>query len=328
MAGSRRSAHGRPVPLFQWAQVPGPVGGVTRCVEDLSRVLADDGVPVRRVNTSSAADAARMVPRIWPRRSVHLFHITRLWRAIVLAPLFAALPGRTVLVLHSGSTRRQVEAMSSRQWRALRLALRAYDELWAVNDEIGGLLPPQLRSRVRIVSPFVAVPSLADRPPRDPDLVTVATNSGEPHYGADLAVEAVERARASRPDLRLWILAYGHDAPRLADLRARVEALPWVTWSFNLSPQRVADALQRSAVFLRPTSWDGDAVIVREALAAGARVVASDTAARPVGVELAAMDSGSFADALLHAGRPSDGTGLADTPIVDAARSALARWRP
>ena len=38
--------------VFQWAQVPGPVGGVTRWVHGLTTALAADGVPVRRVNTA------------------------------------------------------------------------------------------------------------------------------------------------------------------------------------------------------------------------------------------------------------------------------------
>ena len=264
-----------------------------------------------------------MLPRVWGR-GLHLFHITRLWRAIVLAPLFALLPGRAVVVLHSGSTRRQVESLRPGLARLLRTALHAYDEIWAVNDEIGAMLPPGLRSRVRVVSPFVATPR-TDRPEaRDPHLLTVATNSGEEHYGAALAVEAVELARGTRPDLRLWVLAYGDDGPRLRALRDRVDDLGWVRWSFNLSAEEVSDALAASAVFLRPTSWDGDALIVREALAAGARVVASDTAARPPGVELSELGAAEFAEALLAGGRPSDGVGLAGETVVDAARRALA----
>jgi glycosyltransferase involved in cell wall biosynthesis len=327
VAGAEASGGQVGASVFQWAQVPGPVGGVRRCVEDLSAVLEGDGATVRRVNTASAPDALRMLPRVWERRSLHLFHITRLWRAIVLGPLFALLPGRTVLVLHSGSTRRQVAGMGRWHGQVLRLALHAYDELWAVTDEIGALLPAGLRERVRVVSPFVALPPDEAVEPRDAELVTVATNAGQDHYGADLALDALALARGSRPDLRLWVLAYGDDSAQLATLRRRVEELPWVRWSFNLSPHQVADALARSAIFLRPTSWDGDALIVREALAAGTRVVASDTAPRPVGVELSTLNAGAFAQALLHGGRPSDGRGLASRSIVDAARDALATLR-
>ena len=53
--------------------------------------------------------------------------------------------------------------------------------------------------------------------------------------------------------------------------------------------------LAGAGVFLRPTSWDGDSVIVREALALGARVIASDLAPRPAGVELARLDPAEVA---------------------------------
>ncbi|MGZ4745575.1 MAG: glycosyltransferase [Oryzihumus sp.] len=313
------------VHVFQWAQVPGPVGGVTRSVHDLTAGLVDAGATMHQVDTGSAPRAARAVPALRARRALHLFHITRLWRAIVLAPVFAVLPGRTVVVLHSGSTRRQVECMPAWRARLLGTSLAAYDEIWAVNDEIREVLPERLRDRVVVVSPFVPTRVTSTEPvERDPDLVTVATNSGLAHYNASLAVEAVRLARAERPGLRLWVLAYDQDGPHMAALRREVEGLDWVEVSMNLSATEVSAALARSAVFLRPTTWDGDSVIVREALAMGARVVASDLVARPVGVELAALDARALADALLNGGRPSDGAGLAHQSVVDAAVAALA----
>ena len=318
----------RRVHAFQWAQVPGPVGGVTTSVHALTAGLREAGAVVHQVDTGSAANALRAVPSLRLRPALHLFHITRLWRAIVLAPLFALLPGRTVLVLHSGSTRRQLETMPGWRMRLLRASLPAYDAIWAVNDEIRDVLPARMQGRVTVVSPWVPpVGAPASPVERDPDLVTVATNSGLAHYNATLAAEAVELARRERPSLRLWVLAYDQDGPAMAELRREVAGLDWVQVSMNLSPQEVSAALARSAVFLRPTAWDGDSVIVREALAAGARVVASDVVARPVGVELAPLEAGALAQALLHGGRPSDGAGLATGSVVDAARAALAQLR-
>jgi glycosyltransferase involved in cell wall biosynthesis len=322
---SRVAGNDDPARVFQWAQEHGPVGGVTRSVQDLSAALRDLGASVRYVDTGSAARAVGVLPRLWGRRSLHLFHITRLWRAMVLAPVFAVLPGSTVLVLHSGSTRGQLERLPAWRIRALRWALTAYDEIWAVNDEIRQVLPQRSRGRIHVVSPFVPTgPATAFAlPGRDEDLVTVATNSNLPHYNADLAVEAVRLARRERPSLRLWILGYDQDGEAMARLRQQVSALPWVRVSMNLSPEEVSAALASSGVFLRPTSWDGDSVIVREALALGTRVVASDTVARPQGVEVAALDAASTAEAILRGGRPSDGAGLARESILGAARRVL-----
>src|SRR5699024_2550849 len=109
-------------------------------------------------------------------------------------------PGRTAVVLHSGSTRRQAERMSPWLRRAVAVALRAYDEVWAVNAEIRDVLPAGLRRRVRVVSPFVPPTSVVSgMSGRDPHLLTVATNSGQHYYGADLAIDAAQRVRSRWP---------------------------------------------------------------------------------------------------------------------------------
>ena len=297
----------------------------------LTRQLRAEGHPVRYVDTGSAARAVAALPHLWRRRSLHLFHITRLWRAIVLGPLFAVLPGRTVLVLHSGSVGRQLDTMRPLQARLLRRALPAYDEIWAVNDEIGRRLPTTLARRVRVVAPFAAERQpdreTSQSPGRDPHLLTVTTNAGLAHYRADLAVDAVALVRRAWPDARLRVLAYGHDGADLAGLRARVAELPWVELTFDSSPDEVHQVLRRTGVFLRPTDWDGDSVVVREALAVGARVVATNTSPRPVGVELSGSSAREVADAVLHGGRASDGEGLAATTLLDAARAAMTSLR-
>jgi len=317
-----------PVRVLQWAQEHGEVGGVHASHRQLTAALRAEGLDVRYVDTGHARRALRALPAATARRSLHLFHITRLWRAVVLAPVMAAVPGRAVLVLHSGSTREQVRRLRPAHRAVLRSALRAYDEVWAVNDEIREVLPAPLRGRVRVVTPFVPSTPRGELPHREPHAVSVATNAGLPHYHAGLAVDAVRLLREGPwPDATLRVLAYGHDGPELAALRATVEGEPWVTVTFDAPPDEVLAVLQRSAVFLRPTAWDGDSVVVREALAAGARVVASDTSARPAGVELAALDPRSFADAVAHGGRRSDGRGLSDTSMLDAARDAVDRVR-
>ena len=329
MDGDDGSGSGRPGPVrvVQWAQHPGPVGGVTRSVEDLTAVLRAAGHDVRYVDTGSASRAIQALPSLWSRRCLHLFHITRVWRAIVMSPLFGLLPGRTVLILHSGAVRRQIEAQPPWRARLLRLSLRAYDQIWAVSADIGSALPKHLTGRVQTVSPFVPSPAPeASWPEREPHLVTVATNSGLPHYNAGLAVEVVRRLRRDWPDARLWILAYDQDGPALATLRESVSALPWVELSLNLTGAEVAAALARSEVFLRPTDWDGDSVIVREALAVGTRVVASDVSARPAGVELSGLSDHELAAAVLQGGRVSDGSGLASLTVVGAAGAALAEF--
>lgn len=326
MAGGRTRIANRAgqARVVQWAHKPGPMGGVTSSVEDLTAALRAAGHEVRYVPTGSMPRALRALPRLWRRRSLHMFHITRLGRAVEMAPLFALLPGRTVLILHSGGVRRQIEAQQP--WRALLLnqSLRAYDQIWVVNADIGRALPRHVAGRIRVVSPFVLRPApQAGAHARDGHLLTVATNSGLAHYNAELAVRAVRAVRHEWPDARLWILAYDKDGPDLDRLRELVSDLSWVELSLNLPGDEVTAALARSEVFLRPTEWDGDSIMVREALAVGTRVVASDVTPRPAGTELSGLSEAELAAAVLHPGRVSDGAGLASLTFVDAANAAL-----
>jgi glycosyltransferase involved in cell wall biosynthesis len=313
--------------VFQWAQEHGEVGGVQAAHEALTALLRSRGCRVRYVDTGSARRALKAVPFL-TRRGLHIFHITRLWRSTLLAPLFAVLPGPTLLVLHSGSTARQLAAQSRARGAITRLGLRAYDEIWAVSGSIRDPLPPGLQRRVTVVRfPVAALPGTSSPRPREPHLISVATNAGQWYYHADLAVEAVRIVREQWSDARLRILAYGDDGSDMNHLRALLKGLDWVELSFDSTPREVGEVLAASAVFLRPTSWDGDSLIVREALEAGTRVVASDTCPRALGVELAPLDAQAFAQAILHGGRVSDGAGLAEQSMEDAAEAALSRLR-
>lgn len=324
----RSTRPSKPRRVVQWAQERGEVGGVTRTVHLLTERLRAEGHEVTYVDTGSANRAVRGLRAVGGRHTRHIFHITRLWRAMVLAPVFALLPGRSALVLHSGSTARQVAEMSGAQRRLLAASLRAYDEIWGVNGEIVRAVPRSLADRVRVVTPYVDV---TGEPPEDaesaengahePHLMTVSTNANQSHYGIDLALEAMGLVRESWPDARLLVLAYGTDGPPMDALREELARVAWAELTWNLSPEEVRRRLSRSTVFLRPTSWEGDSVIVREALAAGARVVATDVSPRPAGVELAAASASELAEAVLRGGRPSDGAGLGSTSILDAARA-------
>lgn len=314
--------------VVQWAQEHGEVGGVRTSHTQLTGRLRGVGHDVSYVDTGSARRAVRSLPSVLPRRALHLFHITRLWRAILMAPVFAVLRGRTVLVLHSGSTGKQVRELGPPARVLLRLALHAYDEIWAVNDEIKRLLPHGLARRGVVVVPFDGTVVAGTDVIREPHGLALATNAGLGQYNAGLGLAAARIVRGRWPDTTLRILAYGYDGPALALLRDQIADQDWVTLTFDLPADEISRVLHRVGCFLRPTSWDGDSVIVREALAAGARVVASDRAPRPRGVELAPLTARGLAHAIIAGGEPSDGVGVADLTMGAAAEAALGRLAP
>jgi glycosyltransferase involved in cell wall biosynthesis len=98
-----------------------------------------------------------------------------------------------------------------------------------------------------------------------------------PEYGLALLLDAAARLRPRHP--RLGVLLMGPDP--LPDGCPR-----WALPMGELHRPALLATLGALDVFVRPTYFDGDAVSVREALALGVRVVASDTDLRPAGARL------------------------------------------
>jgi len=75
--------------------------------------------------------------------------------------------------------------------------------------------------------------------------------------------------------------------------------------------------MRKVSVFVRPTHFDGDATSVREALALGVPVVASDTDFRPEGVML--FRRGDVDDLMQKLGQAfgRDPTGLTPSSVAD-----------
>lgn len=107
-------------------------------------------------------------------------------------------------------------------------------------------------------------------------LIGVVASPG-PEYGLALCIDAVARLRPRYPALGLILM--GPDRME--------EGLPrWAFTTGELDRAALLAVMQSVDVFVRPTYFDGDASSVREALALGVRVVASDTDYRPEGVRV------------------------------------------
>ena len=86
-------------------------------------------------------------------------------------------------------------------------------------------------------------------------------------------------------------------------------------------------ALVRSSVFVRPTSTDGDSVSVREALAVGVPVVASDVCQRPKGCHIfQSRDAEQMAKTVLEVLIKGEKSPLADTDD-DAVEAIIERYK-
>ena len=199
-----------------------------------------------------------------------------------------------------------------------RAAIRKADHVVAVNSHVGeaiaGLIPAD---RVSIIPAYLApapseatlasprIQSWLDEAPGLPILVTLVYRALPPLasrtdvYGLDLLSSMCERLIARGPAFRLALLLA--QAPRGVDEHAyfashesRLRAALGTRLGVFVD-EYALPAIARAAVFLRPTRTDGDAVSIREAIALGVPVVASDAAPRPAGVRVHRSGGGRVA---------------------------------
>jgi glycosyltransferase involved in cell wall biosynthesis len=105
-------------------------------------------------------------------------------------------------------------------------------------------------------------------------------------YGLDLAIRAIKRLQARYPDIGLVIMGDLNGSAPYAALISQEGLDDRVLLCGNVDHDACLTIIRQSAVFIRPTYYDGDSISVRESLALGTPVVASDTEFRPAGVTL------------------------------------------
>ena len=290
---------------------PPPFAGESVHVQQLARLLRADGARVEVVNYARGAAPSveyvsdrsrlRIVHRLWqqldPSTVFHLHangHNRGSWSYICAFGQVARLRrAQAILTIHSGLFPRFVRGLRSASRRLAREVLGSFDRIVCVSDDIAqamqhlGVQPV----RLRVLAAFLGVPPAsalsADDAERlasfDPVIVAVGGGDSDPELGLPLVLDAVEGLADSIPRVGVVFLGWkvGTALAGLIDRRrlsARAVALGEVDHARCLSLLRAADLVVRS------TFADGDAISVREAMALGVSVIASDVTSRPPGV--------------------------------------------
>ena len=226
-----------------------------------------------------------------------------------LGVVCSLIPGRkTILTFHSGGYPSS-EAARAAGPRTLRgFAVRRFDRLIAVNQEIADFFCRlgYPRDRTRLIAPH-AIPALEGaaggandatalpEPLRafwqshDPVLVTVGQLESE--YDLPLQIDALGAIRDVHPRAGLAIVGAGGLE---RELRSRVNAAPYgehVLLCGDVPRDATLRAVAQSRALLRTTRYDGDSIAVREALHVGTPVIATDNHMRPAGVRLIPIGS-------------------------------------
>jgi glycosyltransferase involved in cell wall biosynthesis len=296
--------------VLQLGAVPPPYGGVQVNLMAIRAYLRQRGDRASAINLTgnrqtdhddlyfprSAWDVLRLIARLKPD-VLHLHiggHLP--WRLLALGALCTAWPrAAAVLTLHSGGYPTSPEGRRLTPASAKARVLQRFDRVIAVNQEIGALFARcgVASDRIHVVSPYAnerphdgPLPDRLERflATHAPVLMTIGLL--EPEYDLTRQIDVVGALAQTHPGIGLVIVGSGSlDGA----LRERLARTPWrdrVLLYGDLEHQMTLAALRRADVFLRTTTYDGDALSVREALALGIPVVATRTALRPPGVRL------------------------------------------
>jgi glycosyltransferase involved in cell wall biosynthesis len=292
---------------------PPPFAGEPVHVMQLAHLLRDHGLSVEILNLNRHASQSHeyhhsgsRLGLLWAlftladRTSIlHLHtngHSGKSWLMILTASLAGRLRGvGAVLTLHSGLLPGYVAGFGTvRRWLA-RWILRSFTRIICVNPEICrsvnaiGIVGAQ----TTVIPAFLGVPGAPELSPQDrtlsegfrPLLVAVAGGEEDPERGLAVVLGAVQRLVPTHPELGAILMGWQVGAktrPLIGELGLAAHAV----CLGEVSHDRCLGLLGASDVTVRSTFVDGDAITVREALALGVPVVASDTAFRPEGVTL------------------------------------------
>lgn len=300
-----------------WGRLPPPLGGVTRCVQGLSAALDEVGVEHVVVDWRDRA-AARHLLR--SRRALHVHNVSSVLRLafVMLAKLVSG--ARTVVYFHSGTLPDQLQSRVRR--RLAQWGFKSVDAVWATNASLVKVIRDLAGVKASVVSPFSATRTASVQSTGQENSAVLFVGYGKELYGLDTFLEA-----AASHELSSWkftVVAYGDEesCKRVQSEAARAGCRVLV----NLDADGVSTVLAEHKVLVRPTTADGDAMIVREALAGGRRVVASNVVPRPAGAELVDLTETALVDALLNGAPVSDGEGLGPS-VAEAVLAECRRLR-
>jgi glycosyltransferase involved in cell wall biosynthesis len=223
-------------------------------------------------------------------------HSRKSWLMILVAGFAARLRGpAAVLTLHSGLLPAYVAGFGRTRRALARWILGSFARVVCVNGEIRGAIQHlgDGGGRVVVIPAFLGVAPSAELGPADralirdfgPLLVAVAGGEHDPERGLAVVLSAVQQLAPLLPGLGALLMGW-QVGPRTRPLIEELGLAGRAVCLGEVSHDRCLAFLGAGDVFVRSTFADGDAITVREALALGVPVVASDTAFRPTGVTL------------------------------------------
>lgn len=326
---------------------PPPLGGVSGHIARLVRGAQAHGFTVGVVNHFGSGGAEPLIIAGLRRNPWRYWRVLRVVRARVIhyhhsrwstlmATAWALRHSRaaTIATVHGRELDPFLRSRVPGVVALTRWALRRFDVLIAVSAEIEESLRTAVGRPVALIPAYLpngddqaALSAEADAFLRQGRNLVMAAyrlsvdGRGHTIYGLETAIGSFASVARDHPELQLAIfLASSPRSRRESNLQQSLvrqagdhEVRRRIGVFYG---QPLAPALQLATVYLRPTLTDGDAVSIREAMAAGLPVLASDVVARPDGVTVLPLERSCWADAIDRALKHGTG-GTRCAPTAD-----------
>ncbi|MGV3709184.1 MAG: glycosyltransferase family 4 protein [Gemmatimonas sp.] len=206
---------------------------------------------------------------------------------------------KNVFTFHSGGFPSSPEGLAATPMSLRGFALRRLDAVIAVNQQLVDTFARYgvRKEKLHLIEPSGAsvdmdaiaretlpddMEAFASR--HDPLLVTVAQL--EPEYGIDVQLAAFGDIRREHPNAGLMILGGGSQRETIEAQIASHPERAGIMLCGNVPRPKTLKLMSRASLLLRTTHYDGDALSIREAIAMGTRVLATDNGMRPDGISL------------------------------------------
>jgi glycogen synthase len=292
---------------------PPPHGGISIHVWNARAILRRQGVPCQVLNVDPrapesneyikisggvglAVHLARYCANGWTVHTHISGHTPKSWLIALASGIAAQMGAGGILTIHSGLCPEYLRNAASHRRRLALLAALQFNRIVCVNEEIAstmigiGVEARKLEILPAFLPQGAAVPA---RIPKDteawmrshrPVLSTALTF--RPEYGFDVLARALKELKAKYPGLGCVVMGNGEDRAAV-ESRLKDDGLSAVVRLVGDVDHDLCLALMsRSDTFVRPTFRDGDSISVREAVALGVPVVASNVGTRPAEARL------------------------------------------
>ena len=297
--------------VLQLGPYPPPHGGVESNLVAIRRFLRRQGIPCAVINITRHRKQEKE-DVYYPENSWGVFRLLRrlqydvihlqvggtLSNRVLALGLLCTLQAKSksVMTFHSGGFPSTDEGKAMQRNSFAGFVLRRFDGLIGVNEEIMSFFARlgAAPRRMRLILPHSFLEE--DHPAEMPDdlgsffcthsPVLISVGGLEPEYDVPLQIEALGPVRAQFPAAGLVVIGSGSLEAEMKKRIAASGCADHIKLCGDVPHAVTLQAIARSALMLRTTHYDGDAISVREALHLGTPVIASDNGMRPAGVHL------------------------------------------